>query len=275
MNQLLFKLLIVLSAGYSFSQGWIPSGGRSLSLSNASTTLSDVWSYHHNPAALASLKQLEIGLAYENRYLLREFQNQAFALAIPIRKGVFSVGGQFHGFELYRTQRIGLGYSLQLTEKMAAGVQMNYQGIRIDQYGNTGTVTGELGFLADISSQVKLGFSVYNLGRNEAIPGTNDRYSTFMRLGLGYQVSKQVLALIEAEKEIESRLRVKGAIEYQLSTPFFLRLGAAVNPVEISGGFGYHIKKTFKIDIGSAWHQQLGWSPHVSFSYALKSKSDE
>lgn len=276
MNRLLFKLLTICLVGNSLAQGWIPSGARSASLANASTTLSDVWAFHHNPAATAGVQRLEMGIAYENRFLLRELQNQAFAVAVPLRKGVFSAGGQFHGFQLYRTQRIGIGYSLPLSEKLAAGVQMNYQGIRIDQYGRAGTVTGELGVLAQLAPQLKLGFSVFNPGRNMVVPGTNDRYATYMRLGLGYQLSTQVLTVIEAEKEIESSLRIKGGVEYKMHPAFFLRLGAAVNPVELSGGFGYQVKNQFKIDFGSVWHQKLGWSPHITCSFALtNSKTNE
>jgi hypothetical protein len=94
-----------------WSQGWAPAGGRSRSMGDASVTLEDVWSYHHNPAANARLKQWGIGLSYENRFLLKELQTQSFALALPLKKGVLSVGAQMFGYTQFRSIKSGVGYS--------------------------------------------------------------------------------------------------------------------------------------------------------------------
>src|SRR5690606_31680218 len=127
------------------------------SLANASVALADVWSYYHNPAALSKLKTTSLGLAYENRFLLKELQTQAFVVAQPLKVGVLSLGTQIYGYQLYRSTRVGLGYSMQLAEFLSAGVQLNYQALRITNYGSKGTVTGELGLLASISPKLDLG----------------------------------------------------------------------------------------------------------------------
>lgn len=274
MNQLRLTLVLLLIASTGWSQGVIPMGARSNALANASVALEDVWSYHHNPAGLSDLKSIEVGVSYENRYLLPAFQNQGVVLVAPLKKGVISVGAQLHGYRLYRSNRIGLGYSMRLSEKFSAGVQVNYHSLRIENYGTAGTATGEFGFQAKINSKVTLGASVSNIGRNQLIEIQNDRYSTYLRLGLSYKLSERVLTLLEAEKEIESRLRVKGAVEYQLIEQFYFRLGAASNPVEVTSGFGIQFKTQWKLDFGMGWHQQLGISPNIGMSYAFKSKKN-
>ena len=73
-----------------------------MSLANASVCLTDAWAFHHNPGAIAGIKQTSIGLSYENRFTLKELQNQALVIAHPLKKGVISLGAQTYGFSLYR-----------------------------------------------------------------------------------------------------------------------------------------------------------------------------
>lgn len=253
--------------GAFHAQGWQPAGARSMSMANSSVALEDVWSFQHNPGALARVRSTSAGLNYETRYLLKELQSQAFVFAQPLKIGVISAGAQMYGYKYYRTIRAGLGYSLKLGEKLSAGVQLNYQGLRIENYGSKGIVTAEAGILAKISEKVSLGFGIFNLGRTKLSSYEDDRFSTFMRLGISYKISGKVLVLLETEKEIESRLRIKGGLEYELLNRFFIRAGGASNPVEITSGFGYQFDNGLKMDLGSAWQQHLGWSPHFGLTY--------
>lgn len=270
----LLSFTVLFFAGVQ-AQGWTPVGARSMSLANASVALSDVWSYHHNPGAIAGVEKTSFGVSYENRFLLKELQSQAFVFAHPIKKGVMSLGVQSYGYSLYRTNKLGLGYALKLSDKIYAGVQLNYLSLKINGYGSKGTVSGEAGILAKINDQVSFGFSVLNLNQAKLVPEQNDRFSTYLRLGLVYNVSSKVILLAEAEKEISSKLRPKGAMEYQFSEKFFLRIGAAANPVELTFGTGLVFNKTIKLDVGTAWDQRLGWSPHVGLTIDLNSKKDE
>ena len=246
-----------------------------MSLANASVSLDDVWSFHHNPGAVGAIRKTAVGVSYENRYLLKELQSQALVVAHPLKKGVLSLGAQSYGYSLYRTNRIGLGYALKLSDKFYAGVQLNYLSLKISNYGQKGTVSGEAGVLAKINEQLSFGFSVINLNRAKVLIDQNDHFSTFFRLGLLYRVSFKVILLAEAEKEIESGIRPKGAMEYGFSENFFLRVGVAANPMELTFGTGFVFKKVYKLDIGSAWDQRLGWSPHVGFTFDFNTKVHE
>jgi hypothetical protein len=262
-----FICLIQCSA---FGQGWVPSGGRSMSMANASTTFNDVWAYHNNPGALADLEKFSVGISYENRFLLKELQSQGVALAIPIKVGVISVGGHMYGHRQYRTYKAGLGYSMKLAEKLFAGVQINYQGLSLpENYGTKSTVTAEAGVYAKFTEQWKLGISVFNLGRAKLSEFEDDRFSTIMRLGTSYEFSKKLNLNIEIEKDLDYDLRFKSGIEYQVVDNFFVRGGFATTPVELTFGFGYHFKQVH-LDLGSAYHQILGWSPHFSIVFEGK-----
>lgn len=271
MKKLYLFIVNFLFVLFGFSQGWQPMGSRSMSLSNATVALEDVWAYHHNPAALSNLKKIEFGVSYENRFLMKELQSQGLVVAIPLKSGVISIGSQSFGYNQFRTYRNGLGYSMKLAEFLSVGVQLNHHFVRINSnYGNHQTVTAELGALAKINEKWSVAFSIFNITRNRISEFAEDRYSTLMRLGTKFSISEKVLVLAEAEKNIEHSIRFKTGIEYLPLDNFYVRGGFATAPIEFTFGLGYVFSKKYKLDLGSAYHQILGWSPHFSFTMQLK-----
>ena len=260
--------LILCFPGFLFGQGSMPYGSRSMAMANASVTNTDVWSYHNNPGALADIKEIQIGISYENRFLSKEMQSQALAAVIPLKNGVISIGGNGFGYSQLRTYKVGAGYSMKLSEFINAGLQLNYQTVRINPvYGNGHGITAELGFITTLNNKAKLGLCITNIGRTISSTYQYDRYSTCMRMGLSYAFSEEVLINSEIEKDIEHPLRFKAGIEYNPISNFFLRGGFASEPIELSFGFGYCLKKQFFFNSGFSFHNILGWSPNFSFEY--------
>ena len=245
-------------------------GSRSMSMGNASVTLNDVWAFHNNPGALGTLDKITAGVSYENRFLLQELQTQGVAVAIPLKEGVISVGGQTYGYRAFRTYKGGIGYSMPLGEKLFAGVQLNYQGLQLSQnYGSRSTVTGEAGLFAEISEDWHLGVSVFNVGRAKLSEPYDDRFTTLMRLGTSYRFSERFMIALEAEKDLDYDPRIKTGLEYEVLNSFYLRGGFATAPVEFSFGMGYEFG-VIQLDAGSAYHQILGWSPNFTLVYKQK-----
>lgn len=270
----IFLLVSLLYSCCTLSQGWLPVGARSNSLANASVTIPDVWAFHHNPGALAELNQVSVGVSYENRFLLKELQSQGVAYAQPLKYGVLSVGAQFYGYKQFRTQRIGAGYSLKLAERFFAGVQLNYQGLQLNEnYGNRHSVTAEAGLQALLTENWRLGFSVTNIGRARLNEYQDERFSTNFRLGMSYLLSDKVLFLLEGSKTVVHKARIKAAVEYQAVKNFYVRAGVAGAPIEFSFGLGYKWN-VISIDAGSSYHQLLGWSPNFSLTYTANKKKE-
>ena len=265
-----YCFVFILIGFSSFSQGIHFSGSRSNSLANASVCLTDVYAFHNNPANLCFIEKVSIGISYENRFLLKELQNQSLAVAIPLKYGVLSFGGNTFGYKNFRTFKSGLGYSMLLTKELAMGVQLNHQLVRLsDAYGTNQTVTGEFGFSYVLNADWSIGLSVFNVGRNIIVFDPEDRYSTSMRLGTKYQVSERTLLLAELEKDVEHPLRSKIGIEYMPAESIAFRAGFATQPIELSFGLGWIISSKYALDFGTQFHQILGWSPHISFKYVL------
>jgi hypothetical protein len=266
----LLVLIFVLVLSLEFqAQGWRPIGARSSGLSNASVGISDVWSYYNNPAATAELTQMEVGAFYETRFLSKELQTQALAFALPIKKGVFSVGAFTYGYEQYRATRGGLGYALKLSDNFYLGAQANLNQLRFNSnYGSSLSATAEVGLLAKISEKWMLGLSAMNIG-SQKISSTEERFTSVLRAGFRFKVSEKVLILGEIEKQVIHPFSFKTGVEYLPIEHLFIRLGAQSGPASFSFGFGYK-KKQFAIDLSTNYHQILGWSPSFGLNYQFK-----
>jgi hypothetical protein len=123
--------------------------------------------------------------------------------------------------------------------------------------------------LGIITEKWRVGMSVLNLGRAKLTSYQDDRFTTVMRLGTSYSFSEKLTVLAEAEKNLEYPIRLKTGLDYRIAKQFFFRAGVATQPVEVTFGFGYKMK-SFQLDLGSAYHQQLGWSPHFGLTYTGK-----
>jgi hypothetical protein len=274
MKTLRVVISFVIFAQLSVAQGWLPQGARSMGVANTSVTLEDVFAYHHNPGALAFVPSFSAAVHYENRFLLRELQTQSFALALPTEKGAFSLGGQFYGYENFRTSRVGGGYSLLLAPNVALGVQLNYLNLRLDSfYGVRHGVSAEVGMLAKVNEDLTLGGSVVNIGNTRVSTITDDRFGTLIRLGAGYRLMENLTVLGEVAQYINQPTQLKGGVEYVFKEQFFIRIGASVQPVELSFGMGMKLGG-IQLDLGSKYHAIVGWTPGVSFTYELGAKKE-
>jgi hypothetical protein len=216
---------------------------------------------------------MSVSAAYQSRFLLKELQAQGLVYVQPFRRGVVSAGLTLNGNSALRLVRCGVGYSLTLFEKLSAGVQLNYHESSISEnYGRHVAVTAECGVLLRFAENWKIGASVYNLGRAKLADFQDERLNTKMRIGTSIQLSKAVLLSSEAEKDLEHPLRFKVGIEYLPHRRVALRSGCQTNPIALSAGFGV-LWTTVRLDFATQYHQVLGWTPQMTFTYQAKKES--
>ena len=256
--------LVCFQTSFSFGQGWLAQGARSAGLGHSSVTLVDVYSFHHNPGALGYMENGSAAVSYENRFLLRELQSQSFAVVQPVNKGVLSLGGQFYGYESFRTNRFGAGYSMLLNENLSAGIQINYLNLRLDPfYGVKHSVTGELGLLTKLGDDTFIGASVVNLGRARLSEFKDDRLSTIIRLGASHQITKELLLLAEIEQEVTYSARLRSGLEYHPHDMVYIRAGVQGNPMNFAFGMGFKFNNVM-LDVATQYDQILGLTPVVA-----------
>jgi hypothetical protein len=255
-----------------YGQMYQGAGGKSSSLGNASLTHSDNWSFFNNPGTSIFSKDNSIGLFYQNRFLLKELQSQAFSFVIN-KDNIALHGGAFsYGYEKYRQLKCGGGTSIRMTDNLGVGVSISYQGIQVYQgYESIHSLSSDLGFLLKVNAKIQLAGAVFNWGRTKYRKGNEEVWNTQLRFGLKYTVSSDLNTVFEIEKDFVNFFRFKSGLDYQIGKNFFLRCGMKTTPLEVSTGFGYQCKK-ISIDFGSTFTPRLGWCTFASFQYQLLSK---
>jgi len=242
-------------------------GARGLAMGNAAVTFSDINSVFSNQAGLAQLKNIEVILFAGQSYLLNEIRNISAAAAYPSNLGTFALNLHYYGFQGYNEQKIGLNYARKLTQNVSLGVQLNYIGIRIPEYGNKGVFSAEFGIRSQILKGLIVAAHIANPIRIEITEGEN--LPTIFKFGVAYLPSKKLSFTAEVEKDIEFPAVVKFGVEYQLADPFFIRLGVSTKPTLFNFGMGIIIKEKLIIDFAASYHQSLGFSPAVGIRFAF------
>lgn len=244
-----------------------PIGARSSGMGNASVSLADVWSTHHNQAGLGFVRNYSCGIYYENRFLLKDLSLRAAVIAIPVKGGMFGLSFSNFGYSLYTENKYNLSFAKAFGDKFSVGIAMDYLNTKIAEgYGNKGVAVAEIGLQSKPLKGLTIGVHIFNPTRTKLVSYNNERIPTILRLGGNYNFSDKVTLAIETEKNISQKAVFKAGIEYKPVKEFYLRAGINTHPTVNSFGFGLNLKN-FKIDFSSNYNQVLGFSPQFGLTY--------
>ncbi|HNW56408.1 MAG TPA: hypothetical protein PLR88_01060 [Bacteroidales bacterium] len=224
------------------------------------------WSSFHNQATLASNNDFSFGLNYENRFNLKELGTRTAGIRIPAGKASLGAIYSHFGYADYRREMTGLGCGLKLTDKIAAGVQVDYFSEKaLYDYADSRAVTFEAGFLISPSQNVTIGLHLFNF-----VPNSLRKTSmpTTLRTGVGAYLNSSLFAGIEAEMSSGSKLLVRTGFEYEAMKKLFLRGGFSTYNNSFSFGLGY-LTKIVRMDLSFATHEKLGMTSSVSFVFKI------
>jgi hypothetical protein len=88
MKKLLLLITLILSTSALFAYDLIhPIGGRAAAMGGSSVASQGLWAMQNNPAGMANLEKISLGLYYENRWMLPETAYKCGAFALPTKFG--------------------------------------------------------------------------------------------------------------------------------------------------------------------------------------------
>lgn len=251
----------------------LPLGARSSGMGNASVSLSDVWSAHHNQAGLGFLRDFSAGAYYENRFLIKELSIKGGVAALPVKGGTFGLCISNFGYSLYHENKYSLSFAKAFGDKLSAGIAMDYLTTKIGEgYGSKGVLAAEFGIQAKPLKGLTIGAHVFNPTRAKLADYNNERLPTVIRFGGDYNFSDKVKVAVETEKDIAQKAIFKAGIEYKPVKELYLRAGIGTNPTLTSFGFGLNLK-SIQIDVSANYHQTLGFSPQIGLTYIFKKET--
>jgi hypothetical protein len=261
-------------------------GARAVALGNASTTLSnEVWAVTNNAAGLGTLTHPTAGAYFENRYLITSLNVAAVALALPLgmvepagagqparaERGVVGFEAQRFGGALYNEVRVGAAYGYRLGVVNIGG-RLDMLQVSFRDLGSRRAMVGSLGGQADVvPGHLTFGVYLYNLNQAKLADYQDERVPTVLRAGLAYRAGKQVLLVVESEKDIEHDAGFKAGLEYLPAPAVALRAGYASLSQQTTAGVGVKAS-SFQLDYAAGWHSILGLSQFLSLNWQWERK---
>ncbi|RYY49683.1 MAG: hypothetical protein EOO06_06270 [Chitinophagaceae bacterium] len=239
-----------------------------------SSRQTDPFGFTGNQAALAKLESAGVGVWGERRFMLTETSVYGLAAGIPTRMGNFGVQLNYSGFSNFNDNKVGLAYARNLGKFLDLGVQFNYYGYRIPEYGSASAVNFEIGAIMHFSDKFNGGIHAYNpvggkLGKLE-----NEKLASAYKLGLGYDATDNFYISAEIVKEEDRSVNVIGGVQYQFMKKFFARAGFLSESGSAFGGAGVGWKN-FRLDIAANYHPQLGFSPGILLIANFKQEKEK
>ena len=233
----------------------------------------DVFSFTANQASLAQLEKSAAGLYGERRFLLNELNNYSAVFGLTTNKGNFGVKAGYSGFTEYNETQLGLAYARKLDDKIDIGVQFNYNGISIPTYGNASAISFEIGTIVHLSEKLHAGIHANNPVGGKFGKEQQEKLSSVYAVGLGYDASSKFFISCELEKEEDQPVNVNAGFQYKLIPQLLVRAGISSATSTLWAGMGLSLK-SFRIDVTSAFHSQLGVTPGLLILFNFNDKKN-
>jgi len=245
-------------------------GARSLALSNAFISFSDVWSTFHNQAGISQIEKITAGIFYESRYMVDELSLTAGTIILPVNSGNFGISFYQFGEGSFKENKLGIAFAKKLSEKFHAGIQLDYYSNRFPENKKAfGYVNFEAGLIYTPDQKLFLGGHILNpLPSGIETPEGKQNSPAIFRFGAHYCFNELVLITTEAEKIHAIPFRLKTGIEFSPAKQLMIRFGVSGKPLSYTSGIGYTFKNV-TTNIGFSYHANLGITPSISLQFSL------
>ena len=156
MKRLFLTITLILSTSILFAYDLIhPIGGRAAAMGGSSVASQGLWAMQNNPAGMANLEKISLGLYYENRWLQPETAYKCGAFALPTKFGCLGLSFNQFGSWKYNENKLGLAYAKDFGRYLQIGLQLDYLLLKIgNDYGTFNAVTFELGLQSQVTDKL-------------------------------------------------------------------------------------------------------------------------
>lgn len=270
------KILLIIALAFSTYAAYAhdvihPLGGRAAAMGGSSVASQGLWALQNNPAGMANLEKISLGLYYENRWMLPETAYKCGAFALPTRFGSLGLSFNQFGSSKYNENKFGLAYAKDFGRYLQVGLQLDYLLLKTgNDYGTFSAFTFELGLQSQVTEQLTLGTYVFNpVSFSFEQTLNHEKLPIVMRFGLAYRFTKDFVGQCEIEKDTgHEGVSLRGGLEYEAVSNLYIRAGVQTNPGILSFGLGYAISFA-QINVAAQLHNQLGASVQIGMVFSI------
>ena len=254
-----------------------PIGGRAAAMGGSSVASQGLWALQNNPAGMANLEKLSIGLYYQNLWMVEQTAYKCAAVAIPLNFGTIGVGFNQFGGSSYNENKIGIAYARDFGRYLQIGLQLDYILFHYaEDYGNKSALTFELGLQSKVTDELTLGAYIFNPAHLKITQTINNEpLPIAFRLGCSYRFTKDFIGQLEVEKNTDIKgVILHGGLEFEAFRDFFIRAGAQIGTDRfqqqglLTFGLGYSVKFV-EFNVSAQMHQMLGASLNIGLIFSI------
>lgn len=208
-----------------------------------------------NPAGLATNTHLQIGMNYQNRFILYELGFMSVSTVIPVGKGTFAGRINYFGTASLYESGFALSYGHTISSWLAAGIDLNYHFLSVEALQEKrSAVTGNLGVLVIPTNE--LVFGIYYINPNNTKYGfrVGGENISSLQVGGSYaEVDKYLVACkinwtgfhwidfaMGTEVNLGENIVVRGGIRLPSAPAYSFGAGMCYSSVQIDLSFDNH-----------------------------------
>ena len=216
-----------------------------------------------NPAMLAHMHALQMGVSSERRFLLPQLGHHQLAACLPVSNGAFGTSAALFGNADMGERQFVLGYGRFLPKGVSIGVAFHYFNRKTTGYAGVNVLSWQAGARFACTPAFHVGLQVYRPAAGNNKPeGILPSYS----IGAGYTFSPSVYAGFHIEKREGGAAGIEGAIYYIIGkgTEVCLGLSTATASYFLSALIPV---RSLLVRVSAALHPSLGLTPGMGLHY--------
>lgn len=248
---------------------WSSSGAAGTGMGSVSSTGKGFWPSFSNQALLAQNRQYSASINCLNRFNIAELGTYSAGLILPAGKSSAGILFSHFGYSEYSREKIGLACGMQLSEKISAGIQIDYFAVRTsNKYANYQSLTFETGILVHLSDNISAGIQLFN-------PVPNSLRKSFLpsslTAGVGIELNRSLFTAVEVTMSSGKPLVIRMGFDYEAAADLHIRGGYTTENTSFSFGTGFRLNAVM-IDISFATHERLGVTTAASLAFSIRGK---
>ncbi len=241
-------------------------GTKAIALANSFVAVADnAWAVAYNPAGLSFISQFQLSAFVVNeQFGLPELRTNALAATLPFSSTTIGFSLERFGFDLYNENVLRIGTGFRLDAHTAAGITLSLDRLSIKNYGTASLSTIDVGLLASILENIRLGFTFENVTASTA--GQNrETLPQVFHLGVVFALLQNLILTSEIEKDTRFPMSLKMGVEEVVFEHVAVRVGVANNPDKFSVGTAISYAP-FEFSYAAYSHPDLGWTHQIEMT---------
>jgi hypothetical protein len=268
MKKLTVLLSVIFLQQLLFSQisEIIPSGN---SIAGTSVSDSKSWTAFNNIAMLSFVDKAEIGVQYENRFIISQLSVKSVQAGISTGFVNAGLSFSYFGYSLYHEMLLGLGFARNFSNKFSLGVQFDYYNSYFSGSNEyKAAFFPQIGLNVNITPKFSIGFNTFNpFQTNIKTDYITKRIPSVFSLGTEYFFSDELVWRTQIDKEISSNYRFATGFEYSMLE--FMKVKMGIYTIDYTVpclGLGFKTG-SFYFDLDVELHPVLGLNTMATIKY--------